>query len=96
MIITIDNFFIQSKGRFKELTEIPEGFTKFFDSITSVYYTDENKTQLVRVSDHWGSMIRKCTWFLLGHPFISCRDWNKTVDSEMRIGIVEFTSLKLI
>lgn len=93
--ITIDNFFIASKGTFKELQSIPSGFTKFFTSKKSIYYSNEEKTELVRVSDHWGYRIRFCAWHLEGYKKISSWDWKKKIGNEMRIGIILYSDLEV-
>lgn len=92
-MITIDNFHIQSKGHFQEIDEVPEGFKKFFESKSSIYYTNEDQTKLIRVSDHWGLKIRKCAWFLVGYPKISSFMWQKMISNDMKIGIIDFKFL---
>lgn len=92
--ITIDNFFVKSKGNFIELKSIPENFEKFFDSKTSTYYTNNNKDVLIRVSDHWGENIRFCSWFLIGYEKFACWKWKKKYGSEMKIGLINICDLK--
>ena len=94
MFVTLDNFFINSIGKFTEIYEIPKGFTKFFDSKTSIYYTNNDKTQLIRISDHWGKNIKKCTWYLSGYPNLYAINWKYEIGKDMKIGIIEFSNLK--
>lgn len=67
--ITIDNFHISSVGNFKqvpEVPEVPEDFKLTYQSAKSSYYVDASNSILIRVSDHWGSKIKRCNWFLEG------------------------------
>ena len=95
MPINVDNFFIKSIGSFTEISEIPLGFKKIFDSKNSEYFVDENNIKLIRISDHWGRKIKKCNWFLKGYPTAHCGSWKGLVDSKMRIGIIPFEELKI-
>ena len=91
--ITIENFFIATSGVFEELQEIPIDFEKFFASKGSEYYTNKDKTELIRVSDHWGYAIRFCSWHLRGYKYMFCGRWAKKVDQPKKIGIISFTDL---
>lgn len=66
--ITLENFRNASVGTWIELHYMPEGFTLHAKSGSSSYYVNSNKTMVVRSSDHWGSGIRECNWYLAGHP----------------------------
>ena len=60
----ITNFWNASIGVWNEINEIPDGFTLFSKSGKSSYYKNEDETEVIRVSDHWGSGIRMCNWYL--------------------------------
>lgn len=93
--VTIENFFVRTYREFKEIKEVPKGFTEFFKSKKSVYYTNEAKTQLVRVSDHWGHRIRYCAWHLEGYEKISSWAWHKVHGKELKIGKIPFRELRV-
>lgn len=95
MPITMENFFIRSHGTFIEIFDIPIGYTEFFKSKKSQYYTNDDKTMLVRISDHWGHKIRFCSWHLKGYPKISSWGWRKQFGNQCRIGIIKFSELKI-
>jgi len=67
MDLTIENFWNASVGTWQEINKIPEGFEAFAESGSSFYYTNKEKDTVVRISDHWGSGIRECNWYLEGH-----------------------------
>lgn len=89
--ITVDNFFIRSKGWFVELQEIPKDFNLFFSSKKSSYYTNTEQTELIRVSDHWGRNINFCAWYLIGYEPISAYKWRKEYGKGPRIGKICFS-----
>lgn len=91
--ITVDNFFIASQGYFVELLVIPPAFKSFFKSKGSEYFTNEEKTELIRVSDHWGYNIRFCAWHLKGYPKVTSWKWQKQFTKAKRIGLIKFTEL---
>jgi hypothetical protein len=93
--ITIDNFFISTKGVFTELIEMPEGFTIFFNSKESKYYSNEDKTQLIRISNHWGYGIKYCSWLLKGYKAEVAWKWKKSNGKHDRIGIISISNLKV-
>lgn len=84
-----DNFWIASLGEWIELTEIPVGFNLFFTSKdNSKYYLKEDKTEIIRVSNHWGSGISQCNWYLKGYQRSNSYNWKTT-----NIGWIAFSSL---
>jgi len=94
MLISIENFFIASLGEFTEIFSIPEGFSLFFTSKyngidSSWYYTNEDKTLLIRVSNHWGSGISQCNWYLKGYHKSNSYNWTTT-----NIGLIAFSDLR--
>lgn len=98
--ITIDNFFIRTSGVYDEIQSIPEGFHCFFRSKGSAYWTNEFKTHVVRVSDHWGFNIRFCAWFLKEnhngtYDRISSFKWKKIKGKENRIGIIHISNFSI-
>ena len=64
--INIENFWNASIGIWDKIEEIPQGFEEFANSGNSTYYTNEYKDTVIRYSDHWGSGIRHCNWYLKG------------------------------
>ncbi|HET8736196.1 MAG TPA: hypothetical protein VFM69_06335 [Pricia sp.] len=95
MPITIDNFFVNTFGEFEEIESVPDGFTLFFRSRGSRYYTGQNKDVLVRVSDHWGWGIRFCNWYLKGFAKKHCGGWkNLCPDRTTRIGKIHYSDMK--
>lgn len=92
----ITNFFIQSFGIFEEISEIPPDFYGFFASKRSLYYTNNDKSILIRSSDHWGTDIAKCIWFLKGYPQMSCWRWKKQYEGRFLIGMIRFDELTAV
>jgi len=67
-MLTIKNFWDASVGTWHPLKAIPSEFHEFAKSGNSTYYTNDNEDTVCRESDHWGSGIRECNWYLDGHP----------------------------
>jgi hypothetical protein len=63
-MLTIDNFFEASVGVWSEIPGLPNGFVLLYESGKSKYFTNPEKTVVVRFSNHWGSGIRQCNWYL--------------------------------
>ena len=93
--ITIDNFFVASFGVWKEIEEIPTGFSKFFKSKGSEYYRNTDGSKVVRKSDHWGSRIRFCTWYLYGYKKLPCFRWNAEYGKDYKIGIISINEFEI-
>lgn len=89
-MITIENFFVSSEVTFNEIESIPKGFRCFFKSKSSIYFTNENKTAIIRKSDHWGTNIRQCNWFLGGYPKGHCGEWVTQLSNPWKLGITTF------
>ena len=94
MDITIDNFHIKSEGTFAPIDLIPQNFKSFFKSKSSEYFTNKNKTKLIRISDHWGFNIKKCNWFLNGYDLCDCNNWRKLNGNSFIIGMINISKLK--
>ena len=94
--ITWENFFMATKGIFDEIDYIPYGFESFYKSKGSEYFINEDKTQLVRKSNHWGYGIKYCNWYLKGYGFRYCASWSKLVDNPLKTGIIKIGNLKPI
>lgn len=93
--ITIDNFFVSTYGIFDEIKQIPEGFSSFFKSRGSEYYSNAGKQHLIRVSNHWGLNINLCSWHLKGHRKTVTWEWQKKYGKHERIGLIKFTDFKI-
>lgn len=98
--ITVENFFIRTKAVYDEIQTIPEGFHCFFRSKGSAYWTNQEKTHIVRESDHWGFNIRYCAWYLKQDPqgtykMISSFKWKKLNGNSKRIGIVHISNFSV-
>lgn len=93
--ITMDNFFINTFGVFTELENIPIGFKLFFVSKKSMYYENEERNYLIRVSDHWGYGIRFCSWLLHGYKNQTAWKWQEDYSDDMRVGIIPISELQL-
>lgn len=105
-MLDITNFWDASVGVWEEIDDIPEGFTMFAGGgkQTSEYYTNVEKTHVVRLSDHWGSGIRECNWYLKGYKRRNSFHWREVVDEAYpnirpllrerhRIGIIRISNL---
>ena len=92
-MITIDNFFEASVGTWHPIDKVPESFTLLFESGNSKYYTNKNNTVICRVSDHWGSGIRECNWYLKGHPRNNSFLFSKRNKGTEFIGIIKLNKL---
>lgn len=94
------NFWISTIGIWKEINEIPEGFKLFSKSSdsSSEYYTNDLKDTIVRVSDHWGSGLGQCNWYLDGYEKRNAYKWKEVCDKEniTSIGIISINDLKTI
>jgi hypothetical protein len=91
--INWENFFLATKGTFEEISKIPNGFSSFFKSKGSEYFINEDKTILIRESDHWGFGIRYCNWYLKGYGFEHCGNWKKKIDEPLKIGKINIIEL---
>ena len=96
--ITIENFYLQTKGVFYRIDEVPEGYFSIFRSKGSEYFTNIAKTKVVRVSDHWGYFIKNCDWFLRMRPNESIRRmssfaFSKKYEGKKFIGIIDLNDL---
>jgi len=91
--ITIKNFWNASVGTWEEINEIPEGFEKFANSGSSTYYTNKEKDTVVRTSDHWGSGIRECNWYLSGFPRNNSFLFSKRYSNHVFTGMIKLTDL---
>ena len=92
-MITIENFFEATVGTWHQIAEIPASFTFFFKSGNSEYYTNKDRTVVCRVSDHWGSGIRECNWYLKGHPRNNSFLFSKRNGGHNFIGIITLAKL---
>lgn len=93
-MLNINNFWKASVGTFEEILEIPEGFAVFSNSVSSSYYTNLEKTHVVRVSDHWGSGINQCNWYLKGYEKRNSFKWPEVCGpNPIKIGIVKISDL---
>lgn len=93
--ITIENFFICTYGVFIEIKIIPDGFEKFFKSKESSYYTNADKSILIRSSNHWGHMIKFCSWYLKGYGKESSYRWQKKHGKGQKFGIINISEFKI-
>ena len=92
--ITMDNFYLNTTGTFTEVRKVLDGFELFFESKESKYYIDSSKALLLRESNHWGSGIRFCNWYLKGRPKIPCWKWVKRYSSDVLYGVIAFNQFK--
>lgn len=90
---TYKNFHIKSRGEFVEIPAVPKGFKLFYSTSTSKYYTNEDRTILVRQSDHWGKKIKNCTWYLKNYCRLDVHDWQEFVGEHQIIGMIKFSDL---
>ena len=93
MEITIENFYIKSEGVFNHITSIPKNFKSFFKSKGSEYFTNEDKSKLIRVSNHWGFKIKKCNWLLHNFKVCACKNWKQLYGDSFYIGIIDVAEL---
>lgn len=99
--LTIKNFWNASVGTWHPLTEgvtnscytIPDNFHKFAESGNSEYYTNDDESVVCRISDHWGSGIRECNWYLEGHPRNNSFIFSKRNKGKRFAGVIEIKKL---
>lgn len=92
--LDITNFWDASVGIWTEISKVPENFVCFAKSKKSAYYTNDSKDTIVRVSDHWGSGVRQCNWYLSGHVMNNSFLWKKRMgDSSVKIGLIKISDL---
>lgn len=93
-MLNTHNFWDASVGTFDEIHEIPDGFSLLSSSISSSYYTNSLATHIVRVSDHWGSGINQCNWYLKGYERRNSFKWAEFCGSNpVKIGIIKISDL---
>lgn len=92
-MITPENFFINTQGTFEPIQSIPDNFKMIAQTKGSQYFVNEEQTNLIRISDHWGHGIKFCKWNLQGHPKKHCRKFKKE-NGGMFMGIIAFANLK--
>lgn len=92
-MLDITNFWNASVGTFRHIDRIPSGFEEFADNGNSTYFTNKQKTVIVRMSDHWGSGIRECNWYLKGFPRNNSFLFSKKYKGEYFIGIIPISKL---
>lgn len=91
--ISLNNFFISSKGDWDEIQSIPEGFTLFYKSKSSQYFVNTTKDKIIRISNHWGIGIKKCHWFLIGYEKCHSFHWSNKFKGQNKIGMIEISQL---
>lgn len=91
--LTIKDFWNASVGTWAPLNEIPCGLHKFAESGNSEYYTNESENVVLRISDHWGSGIRECNWYLKGYPRNNSFLFSKRNKGARFIGIIQLKDL---
>lgn len=89
----ISNFWNASVGTWEELANIPSDFKEFAKSGNSTYYTNDSKDSVIRVSDHWGSGIRECNWYLDGFPRNNSFLFSKRNKGNLFIGMIKLSEL---
>lgn len=93
-MLNIKNFWDASLGIWQEIREIPDGFTLFAESGSSSYYKNEDETMVIRVSDHWGSGVRYCNWYLRGYQPANSYNWGKHCGRSItKKGIIKISEL---
>lgn len=90
----IDNFWDASIGVWMELYSIPHHFELFSKNETSSYYTNADKNVVIRSSNHWGSGIGQCNWYLLGYERRNSYKCKEVCGAEqIRIGAIMLEDL---
>ena len=92
-MLTIKNFWDASVGTWHPLNAIPSEFHEFAKSGNSTYYTNDSEDTVCRESDHWGSGIRECNWYLEGHPRNNSFLFSKRNKGELYVGIIKIKDL---
>ena len=91
--LTIKNFWNASVGTWHPVKDIPPYLHKFAESGSSEYYTNDKETIVCRISDHWGSGIRECNWYLEGYPRNNSFLFSKRNKGKKFIGIIKIEDL---
>jgi len=91
--MNIDDFWNASVGTWEIIEEIPDNFTQFANSKDSQYYTNEKEDTIIRVSNHWGSGIRECNWYLKGFKRNNSFLFSKWNNNKEFIGIIKISDL---
>lgn len=92
-MLTIKNFMDASVGIWHPVDEVPSGMYKIATSGNSTYYTNGIENVVCRVSDHWGSGIRECNWYLDGHPRNNSLLFSKRNKGKLFIGMIKLEEL---
>lgn len=92
-MLTIKNFWDASIGTWHLLDKVPDGLHEFSKSGNSTYYTNDSEDIVCRSSDHWGSGIRECNWYLEGHPRNNSFLFSKRNKGKFYIGIIKIRKL---
>lgn len=93
MALNIKNFWDASVGMWTEIDSVPEHFTLFAKSGKSSYYTNEAKDTVVRSSDHWGSGVRNCNWYLSGYNMNNSFLWKRLGGTGIKFGMIKIKDL---
>lgn len=88
-MLTLDNFFEASLGLWTEIRLIPEDYLLLRQGKQSTYYLSPDKQTVVRVSNHWGSGIAQCNWYLQNYPRRNAYHWRWG----KRIGTIRLSEL---
>lgn len=91
--LSIKDFWNASIGTWEQIKEIPSGFHHFAKSSNSEYYTNKEETVICRISDHWGSGIRECNWYLKGFPRNNSFLFKGKNEGKRFIGIIKLKDL---
>ncbi len=94
-----NNYWFGSVGIWEEIQEIPDNFGLFAGNPSSSYYINEDNTEIVRVSNHWGSGIKECNWYLEGYERCNSFKWSEICEGNLirrgRIKISDLIDIRL-
>lgn len=91
-MITLDNYYQNTLGRFRRVSFIPKDAVKLEGSSSaSQYYISSDGLTLYRCSNHWANkeclFIGSCVWFLLD---------NSNDATLFKIGVIKLKNLKVL
>lgn len=92
--INADNYWNGTIGTWEEISQIPDEFLLEAGNPSSCYYLNKDKTEVVRVSNHWGSGIGVNNWYLNGYFKRNSYNWkDECGDKIVRIGKIKISDL---
>ena len=90
--MSFDNFNLNTIGTWILVPNYPKRNPDYISPSGSKYWYNIDNRQIIRNSDHWGSDITSCDWFLKNFPKTHVDNWDV---SEALSGIISLDDLRI-